>query len=229
MIGLLRILLGPILLTQGRHVRKTILRMPEPEGPRQGQAGAGPPLSLLLLGDSAMAGVGVDTQDRALSGKLVHRLSEHCRVDWHLVAQTGWTSADGLDALADLPARHFDVAMISLGVNDVTTEQPVDRFMARYARIVERLREGHGAQLVIACALPPMGKFSALPQPLRWYLGARARRFDAALKKWAQAHPFAMHLAFDQALDPSDLAKDGFHPGPRVYRLWAEKAAALIR
>jgi hypothetical protein len=29
--------------------------------------------------------------------------------------------------------------------------------------------------------LPPMHRFPALPQPLRWYIGSRARDFDRAL------------------------------------------------
>lgn len=229
MLGVLRILLGPVLLTQGKRVRRDILRMPEPDGARSGILGSGQPLSLLLLGDSAMAGVGVATQDKALSGKLVGALADTNQVTWRLVAMTGWTTTDGLDALADLPDVPLQVAMISLGVNDVTTEQPVDRFLSRYERIVTRIQDGHGAKLVIVCALPPMNKFSALPQPLRWYLGARARMYDHALAAWAQRQEGVVHLTFDESLEPADLAEDGFHPGPNVYQKWAEKAAMVIR
>jgi hypothetical protein len=36
--------LGPLLLAQGRHVRRTVPELPEPEGPRSGIAGSGPVL-----------------------------------------------------------------------------------------------------------------------------------------------------------------------------------------
>lgn len=45
--------LGPLLLGQGRYVRRVTPRLPEPEGERQGVIGAGPALRLLILGDSA--------------------------------------------------------------------------------------------------------------------------------------------------------------------------------
>ncbi|MFK7943194.1 MAG: SGNH/GDSL hydrolase family protein [Paracoccaceae bacterium] len=228
MLAILRILMGPVLLSQGKKVRRDILRMPEPDGTREGEQGDGPPLSVLLLGDSAMAGVGVPTQETALSGQLIRRLSKRSKIRWRLLAKTGWTTQDGLDALAELPRESYDTVLISLGVNDVTTEVATDRWLTRYAQIVNRLQQGHAAQQIIACALPPMDKFTALPQPLRWYLGQRAKRMDKALARWAAGSPAVTHLAFDTTLDPADMAEDGFHPGPRVYEAWAEKAAAII-
>ena len=44
----IRLLLGPVLLWQGARVRRDILRLPEPEGPRQGGQGG---LRILILGD----------------------------------------------------------------------------------------------------------------------------------------------------------------------------------
>ncbi len=69
------IALGPLLLLQGRHVRRVTPVLPEPPGPRQGRSGAGPALRLLILGDSAAAGVGASTQGEALSGQLVQTLA----------------------------------------------------------------------------------------------------------------------------------------------------------
>jgi hypothetical protein len=57
--------LGPLLLLQGRHVRRVTPRLAEAVGPRDGTAGNGPPLRLLIVGDSAAAGVGVPVQGRA--------------------------------------------------------------------------------------------------------------------------------------------------------------------
>ncbi|KAB0649370.1 SGNH/GDSL hydrolase family protein, partial [Burkholderia diffusa] len=51
--------LGPLLLMQGRRVRRVTPRLAEAAGPRDGTAGDGPPLRVLVLGDSAAAGVGV--------------------------------------------------------------------------------------------------------------------------------------------------------------------------
>jgi hypothetical protein len=66
----LKLLLAPLLIWQGLHVRKHALVLPEPAGPRSGTLGSGAPLRLLILGDSSAAGVGVAHQSEALSGQL---------------------------------------------------------------------------------------------------------------------------------------------------------------
>lgn len=67
---LLLIGLAPVLLWQGRNVRRSTLRLPEAAGVRYGQVGRGPALRILLLGDSSAAGVGVSQQEQALAGQL---------------------------------------------------------------------------------------------------------------------------------------------------------------
>lgn len=62
------ITLIPALIIQGKKVKKNTPRLPEPEGVREGITGQGKKLSILILGDSAAAGVGVKTQEDALLG-----------------------------------------------------------------------------------------------------------------------------------------------------------------
>jgi len=66
----IKILLGPVLLLQGRQVRRTALRLPEAVGERHGLvsfSGCERPLRLLFVGESTMAGVGVRDQRDALA------------------------------------------------------------------------------------------------------------------------------------------------------------------
>ena len=114
---LARLLLAPILLTQGRYVRQIALALPEAAGPRAGVSGSGLPVTLLVLGDSAAAGVGVATQEEALLGQVVAPLAHHYTVQWQLIARTGATTAGTLKHLQKVVTGRFDVAVISLGVN----------------------------------------------------------------------------------------------------------------
>jgi len=77
--------------------------------------------------------------------------------------------------------------------------------------------------------MPPIHVFTALPQPLRWYLGAAARRFDAALAAWAAARPGCEHVPLGVADGAAHLASDGLHPGPLLYHRWAAAVAECIR
>ena len=223
------LVLGPVLLMQGRRVRREVPRLPEPPGARAGVAGAGPRLRLLVLGDSAAAGVGAGHQDQALSGQLVRALSPRFEVHWRLEAKTGATTASTIEHLRSLPSAPFDVAVSSLGVNDVTAGRRVSHWLHEQAALRALLRERFGVGRLLVSGLPPVHAFPALPQPLRWYLGARARAFDQALRQSLAREPGVRHVGFDGGHDvASMMASDGFHPGPPVYAAWAERLAGAL-
>ena len=117
---LLKAALGPALLLQGLWVRMRTPRLPEANGPRRGQTGAGPRLRLLVLGDSSAAGVGVASQSEALLGQLTRALGCRYTVAYRLEARTGATTADALEILAHQGIGSFDVVVTALGVNDLT-------------------------------------------------------------------------------------------------------------
>ena len=143
-------------------------------GAAEGATGEGAPLRVLVLGDSAGAGVGAASQDEALTGRIVAGLVDRFRVEWRLVARTGATTASTFRHLERAEAFATDVVVTSLGVNDVTGNVGVERFLRQQAALFALLRGKFGARLILASGIPPMDRFPALPQPLRWYLGARA-------------------------------------------------------
>ena len=222
--------LGPVLLAQGKRVRRDVPVLPDPEGEREGTAGSGPPLRLLILGDSAAAGVGARTQDEALSGQLAVALAPTFQVRWKLLAFTGATTRDILRRLGREPPAAYDVVVTSLGVNDVTGRRSLDTWRRQQLELIDLLRSRLGAAHIVLSALPPMHRFPALPQPLRWYVGARARDFNRVLAGLARERPGCDYLELEHgAMDVSAMASDGFHPGPPLYQLWGREAAARIK
>lgn len=226
---LLTLTLGPVLLVQGRAVRRDTPILPEPPGDRHGTAGDGPPFRLLILGDSAAAGVGAAHQDDALLGHTVAALTPHHRVTWTLHAVTGATTQSTLDGLHPLEGQTFDVAITSLGVNDITSGVGRSTWRQRQRTLRARLKEDLGVQHLIASGLPPVEGFPALPQPLRWYLGRRAREFDRDLQRDVAKEPGTTFLSLRFSEDANLMASDGFHPGPGVYAEWGRRAGALVR
>jgi len=225
--------LGPVLLAQGMYVRRTVPKLPEPPGARESIAGEGPPLRLLILGDSAAAGVGAASQSEALSGQVVSRLNCTFRVSWRLLAGTGYTTRAILRLLEEEPPAPFDVVLTSLGVNDVTSGRRLDTWLRDQSRLASLLREKFSVRHILLSGLPPVGKFPSLPQPLRWWLGRRAERFDEALERWAASQPDCDYMGIRQGGDMQvagvhQMASDGFHPGPEFYALWGEAASRRI-
>jgi len=213
--------LFPLFAIQALWVVARAERLPEPPGPRSGVGGDGPDLRLLILGDSSAAGVGAERQEDALSGQLARVLCPHVRLHWQLEAATGATTASAAARLATLPRQPIDAALVVLGANDVTRLSDLSRVLERRIEIANRLREDFGASNVVMTGVPPMGVFPLLPQPLRGRLGQRAARLDRALTEAAPQAGF-QYLPFTLPFRPDYMARDGFHPAPLAYRVWAE-------
>lgn len=226
---LIVLLLSPVLLLQGLFTRKSVPILPEPAGAREGSTGEGPQLKLLIVGDSAAAGVGVVHQDQALLGQVVSRLSSDFRVSWCLGATTGNTTVSALKWLETQAPQRFDVAVTSLGVNDVTRFVGRDRWREQQAQLRSVLREKFQVEKVLISGLPPMHGFPALPQPLRWVLGARATQMNDDLQRDVAAEGTALFLNLRFTADTTLMASDGFHPGPRIYAEWGRRVVALLQ
>ncbi len=225
---ILRVPLFPLLAIQGQSVKRSARFLPEPSGLRNGRAGRGPRLRLLIAGDSSAAGVGAGTQSQALSGQLVTQLTKRYAVEWRLEATTGYTTRDTIQRLQSI-SENFDVVVTALGVNDVTRAVTRRAFERYQAQLLELLTGPIGARQVVVTAVPQMARFPALPQPLAWFLGQQAARLDHRLQKVVAGFPQASHLALDLPNDPALAAPDGYHPSPKTYAIWAKEIARVIR
>ncbi|MDA5556535.1 SGNH/GDSL hydrolase family protein [Shimia sp. MMG029] len=226
---ILRIPLAPLLAAQGLGVRRRANTLPEPPGARQGQAGKGAPLRLLIVGDSSAAGVGARSQDAALSGQVVKNLAEGFDVSWKLIGESSITTTGMLKRLATVPPSAFDVAITALGVNDVTRASSRAKWVKRQSELAEVLSSKFAVQTIVASGLPPMGAYPELPQPLRWVLGAHAKRLDDALADLAATHRQLTHLPLNLPFEPRYQASDGYHPSEEAYAIWAAMFADHIR
>lgn len=226
------IALIPALIIQGNKVKKTTLRLEEPTGERQGESGQGKALSILILGDSAAAGVGVKNQSDALLGGVLKQLQDQFHLRYRLHAKTGHTSSQVIQALDELNSQHYDVVLTSVGVNDVTKLMPADVWIKKQHKLYAKIEEKFTPTLIIAAGVPPMNLFPALPNPLGWLFGQYAKKMNQQLAKLIAQNPKMSWVEYDiqqyQALN-LEMAEDGFHPSKEIYAIWAEQVANKIR
>jgi len=234
----LRTLLAPVLLVQGKRMFRSMPKLRPPTGEPTGTRGDGPPLRLLVTGDSSAAGFGAETQDDALLGRIVARLVETNTVTWDLAARFGSTTPKTLSYLCKREPEPFDVAVVALGLNDVIAGTPRRDWMAAYRDLAAVLRDWYDVAHIVASGLPPVSEFPAIPQPLRWVLGRQAREYDEALEAWADGEEdvsyVGLRVSIEEAIGrdvPIEevMSDDGFHPGPKVYDEWARRAVEAIR
>ena len=234
----------PVLLGQAIHVRRTTQLLASAPSPHSGtctpkNASEERQLSMYLVGESTVAGVGARSHTHGLSGQLASRLSERLSrpVRWEALGLIGARARDCLDHQIQLELiprmkqvpSHLIVVVV--GVNDTTKLTPRPEWRKTVSEIVERCRRETQCPILFA-GVPPMGHFTALPWPLRSVVGARARLLDEDLHRVAASETNCHHHRVELELEPDYLASDGFHPSELGYALWgaqlAEQAASLV-
>lgn len=254
------VLLAPVYLYQGHKIKRDTVRLPEPNGERHGQVrlndtteslkdGRKRTLNLMVVGDSAAAGVGSETQQEALVGHLIPILTQQSAIknqfdilNWSLQATTGHTSFDILRRLYVLPApsQPVDVMVLSVGVNDTTSKVSVDKWQQQIENIIAIAKRKFGIRELVFLSLPPMAQMPAIPTPLNNFVGAKASILDKTLQQVCAAHDSVTYMATDFARmiaehsngTPIDIrvmfASDGFHPSSLMYGYWAQQLSELI-
>ena len=223
-----RIALSPFLIGQALRIRRIAQSLPEAAGPRSGRIGDGPLLRVGIFGDSSAAGVGVAHQSQALAGQLMGVLSHHYEVHWHLDAMTGATTRSTLSRLKDADTRPLDIAIVALGVNDVTRLIPAAVWVRQQHALLTRLQAVYQPRHFYISGMPPLEHFPLLPQPLRWTLGRHASKLEQHRIAYLNGRRDCTHVPFDLNLDPELVAGDGFHPSAKLYALWGNEMASRI-
>lgn len=217
------LLVLPILLVQARQVRKRALKLAEAAGEREGaiKNPTKPPLSILIIGDSAAAGVGADHQDDALLGQLVNHLKSHFNLSWTLLAKTGAKTKDMIEMLERAKfTKSFDIVITSLGVNDVTSLQKPKDWLNEQYNLHQYCFLKLDAKHIMVSGMPPVHKFPLLPQPLRWIMGSRAKEFDCLQANAVSKYTNKSYEPLGFEMSKMAMAVDGFHPGPSIYTAW---------
>jgi lysophospholipase L1-like esterase len=214
---------APLLLVEGLHARLATARLPPADDVRGG-TGNGPAIRLAGLGDSIIAGIGVETQREGLVGQVASACAERAsmRVEWQAVGASGATSVDVLRRLLPV-AKGFEpqLVVLSVGVNDAVAGVEPAAFKRNLTAIVDGLAAPRGGgPAIVFGGIPPLEAFPALPWPLSRLLGARARRLQRAAVELTGYRGLRV-VVFPERLEPSAFARDGFHPGPDGCQAWA--------
>jgi lysophospholipase L1-like esterase len=225
------LLLLPFWLPLALYTRMTALRLPEAAGPQQGLAGVQQPgmaLRLLLVGESPVAGVGVDFQQQALAGQLAEALAQDLGrpVAWRALGENGITAPQAcVRLLPALEAEAHDLVLLVFGVNDSTRLSALSSWGAAIRQLGLTLAAG-GCRVAFT-APPPIERFTALPWLLRQLLGWRARLLDTRLRQMC-AENGVLYLRPGLEFSADYLAVDGYHPSLLGYRVWAKALARQL-
>lgn len=190
-----------------------------------------PPRSVVMLGDSAAAGHGLDGADdavpRLVGRALVARDGRATAV--RSVAVNGATTGDVLDTQLEA-ARGADVVLLGVGANDAFN---VRRSYTEVADTTHRLLAAIRAIAAPRAAIvfhtcPDLSVAPGLPVVLRPVVGRRCRRVAEAQHAIAAIHDVPVADMPRERLDPEVFGPDRFHPGAVGHARLAEQVMAVL-
>lgn len=229
LIWTLCLFLAPILVVQGLLTRRRAIKLPEAIGVRSSQHVAP---NILVLGDSVVAGVGVETTSQALPAKLARSMATLVGNDiaWRAVGFNG----DKLqDVLANLKQQivlgaEADLVIVNVGVNDASGLTSMTRWQMQLVALIAEVKQHFDCPLTFI-GLPPVGFFPLLPHPLRFVLGVRAQMLDLSMAKIASVMPNVFYVPLELPLQAEYMAEDGYHPSAQAIELIAHEMAQRLQ
>lgn len=227
---------APVLLPQGRRLRRETPRLPDAPLPWHGRVDPGDssdegaasrPLNLLVIGDSTAAGVGVDHADLGLGGRLAEALSARTGrpVHWRAAGRNGATARDLVrQYLKPALAEPTDLVFLTVGANDALALRSARAFRRDIRHIIERTFAAHPESALLMSSLPAFFRFQLLPDPLRRSLYRHSQALEREARQLVGAAPRAHMSPPPPPYTSGFFASDDFHPSAIGYKDWADFA-----
>lgn len=230
--------LVPLVLLSGALLRLTFLR--RDVGRARALAARGKPFErrldagprVLVLGDSTGVGIGASSPEDSIAGLLAGDFPDADVVN---VSRSGARVADAVaQARACRRAgRHFDIALLHVGGNDVMRATPMPKLADDCRLLLSELDAV--ARRTIWLGPPNIGVVPLFPPPFSWLYAARSRSAAALFARTAAAHGVAF-LDFSSGAHATrfvrgrreHFAVDGLHPNSAGYRYGYAAARRLI-
>ncbi len=242
--AILSIPLLPFLYLQGRRVKQTIPDLPEAIEPT-GDSGSKSDrcIKILVLGESTMAGVGVETHKEGFTGTLADELAENLNlcVEWKVHAKSGITVGRMKDELLDgFNEKNWDLIVIGIGGNDAFKLNNPFRWKNQVRLVINNLRNKFGDTPVVFTNMPPIKEFPAFTPLMKWTIGNLVEILGEALidvvaefeKVYYSSEVISIECwseKYNLSSDRSQYFSDGVHPSKLTYQTLAKQLAEFIK
>lgn len=232
----------PFIYFQGKKVKADVPILPEAEGHEGVFGNFKKQINLLALGESTIAGVGVDQHKNGLTGALAKHFSElqKYQVNWKVVAKSGFTAYQTATKLVPkIGTFDPDIIVIGLGANDAFQLNSPKRWRSSMKSLLTRLNNTFPKSIIVCINMPPIKEFPVFTPLMKKVMGNLVELFGKELKHLVKNYSNVFYI--DQKLTLEDWIKkqnnkfsvqdffsDGVHPSQLTYQIWGKEVAEFI-
>jgi lysophospholipase L1-like esterase len=198
------------------------------------------PYRYLALGDSYTIGED-ETYDQIFPKILIDHLSvtklkSHSAISSKIIAKTGWTTKNLLDAMDTQlnEQSSYDLVTLLIGVNNQYQGKPIDQYEAEFETLLKRAIQlaQNKVKNVIVVSIPDYGvtPFGAKKDPakIKKELDLYNKINKNFAKKYKVKYVDITPISRDAKKNISLLAKDQLHPSGKMYHLWVNKIIKVL-
>jgi lysophospholipase L1-like esterase len=228
----------PILFYESKRVRSLIPKLPDAKSPEGVIQSEGlDTIRLILLGESTVAGIGVDKHEFGLPGSTSRHLSDglNVNVSWRAYGRSGYNSKRIMEeTVPEMELENVDLIGIALGGNDAFELNTPWGWQRDIRRLIQALKGKFPNSKIAFMHMPPIKEFTAFTKTMKWALGHLVEIFGDVL---AQEIPKHANVYFHHQivtlkvwreqtksnLSADALFSDGVHPSKLNYELWGKE------
>ena len=194
-------------------------------------------LTYLALGDSYTIGQSVQYEER-YPVQLVEELKsyEHVFKAPNIIARTGWTSSDLIQALNEKNPG-FDYALVTLliGVNNQFRGLPIEQYEQEFRTLLNQAIAYANGKIrrVLVISIPdyaftPFGQSYRSPDQTSMEIDAHNEINRLIAESLGVKYVSVTAISRNGLMDNELVASDGLHPSGKMYQQWVKEILPLV-
>lgn len=233
----------PLLYFQGKKIRKEVPKLPEAKNPKGYiKTTSEKTLKIVAIGESTIAGVGVDFHKNGFIGALAQEISSKQNVSilWRVYAKSGYTAKLVRKRIVPkIEETNADIIIIGLGGNDAFTLNSPELWMYQINLLIKTLKNKFPKTPIYFTNLPPIKEFPAFTKAIKFVIGNLVEILGTRLhtRVHKKTNVFfnneiiklqSWQKKYNLKGDASVFFSDGVHPSKITYQTWGKDMAHFI-
>jgi len=233
----------PIMFFQGKKIRENVPKLPEARDPKGYiKTASEKTLKILAIGESTIAGIGVDFHKNGFIGALAKEISAKTNhsILWRVYAKSGYTAKMvRKKIIPKIEDSTADIIVIGLGGNDAFKLNSPDVWIFQINFLIKKLKKKFPKTPIYFTNMPPIKEFPAFTKIIKFVIGnlveILGKRLYRKTKNKENVHynNEIVKLNTWQKLynlegDISTFFSDGVHPSKLTYQIWGKDMATFI-